>query len=130
MLINLFVLFSFICNFARYRSIMDIMWDDDVYRYIEISEVVEQPYRVSNNFIEAVKKVIDKKFPSNLRKVDGTKILIIEKDTAIMGDLFFGHVDQVSRQLFDLSPIQKTFDLPLLTYHSSKKYVICPVFCL
>ncbi|UJR18400.1 hypothetical protein I4U23_005304 [Adineta vaga] len=99
----------FICNFARFRAIMDILWDDDVYPFIEISEVVKTPYLISNYFIEAVNKVIDKRFPPYLRKDDGTKILIIEKSTAIMGDLFFGHVDYVSRQLFDLSSIQEKF---------------------
>jgi len=88
---------------------MNILWDDSVYPFIEISEVVKPPYRVSDFFIEAVKSVIKKLFPSNLSKDDGTKILIIEKDTAIMGDLFFGHVDSVSRRLFDLSPIQEKF---------------------
>jgi hypothetical protein len=89
---------------------MDILWDDSVYPYMEICEVVKSPYRVSDKFIEAVKSVIDKRFPSNLRKDDGTKILIIEKDTAIMGDLFFAHVDRVSRQLFDISSIQEKFN--------------------
>ncbi|CAF2830348.1 unnamed protein product [Rotaria sp. Silwood2] len=100
---------------------MDILWDDSVYPFIEISEVVKSPYRVSDNFIEAVKNVIEKKFPSNLRKHDGTKILIIEKDTAVMGDLFFAHVDQVSRQLFDLSSIQEKFNSSPLTFHLSTK---------
>ncbi|CAF1359232.1 unnamed protein product [Adineta steineri] len=100
----------FICNFARFRLIMNILWHDDVYQFIEISETVEPPYRVSDSFIEAVKNVMDQMFPSNLRKDDGTKILVIEKDTALMGDLFFGHVDYVSRQLFDLSSIQEKFN--------------------
>ncbi|UJR34580.1 hypothetical protein I4U23_027356 [Adineta vaga] len=99
----------FICNFARFRTIMDILWDDDVYPLIEISEIVKSPYRVSDDFIDAVKKVIEKRFPVNLRTDDGTKIVVIEKSTAIMGDLFFGHVDYVSRQLFDLSSIQEKF---------------------
>ncbi|CAF1170848.1 unnamed protein product [Rotaria magnacalcarata] len=111
----------FMCNFARFRSIMDILWDDSVYPFIEILEVVKSPYRVSENFIEAVKNVIENKFPSNLRKHDGTKIPIIEKDTAFMGDLFFAHVDQVSRQLFDLSSIQEKFNSSPLTYNLSTK---------
>ncbi|CAF1524197.1 unnamed protein product [Adineta steineri] len=90
---------------------MDILWDDDVYALIEISEVVKPPYRVSDAFIEAVKKAIDKRFPENLCKDDGTKILVIEKNTAMMGDLFFGHADDVSRQLFDLSSIQDKFNM-------------------
>jgi hypothetical protein len=101
---------------------MDILWDDAVYPFIEISDVVQPPYRVSNEFIEAVKDVIDRRFPRNLRKEDGTKILVIEKDTAIMGDLFFDHVDQVSRQLFDLSPIQEKFYSPPVASGSLKKY--------
>ncbi|CAF1418087.1 unnamed protein product [Adineta steineri] len=105
-----FTKFSFICNFARFRSIMKILWDDDVYALIEVSEVVKPPYRVSQNFIEAVKKAIDKQFPANLCKDDGTKILVIEKDTAKMGDIFFGYADNVSRQLFDLSSIQEKFN--------------------
>ncbi|CAF1387240.1 unnamed protein product, partial [Adineta steineri] len=100
----------FICNFARFRLIMNILWHDDVYQFIEISETVELPYRVSDSFIEAVKNVMDQMFPSNLRKEDGTKILVIEKDTALMGDIFFGHVDYVSRQLFDLSSILEKFN--------------------
>lgn len=100
---------------------MNILWHDDVYPFIEISEVMKPPYRLSDNFIEAVKNVIDKLFPSNLRKIDGTKILTIEKDTAIMGDLFFGHVDCISRKLFDLSPIQKMFNPPLKIPQSLKK---------
>jgi len=102
---------------------MDILWDDSVYPLLEISEVVKPPYRVSEKFIEAVKNVIDKQFPPTLRKDDGTKILIIEKDTAIMGDLFFGHVDQVSRRLFDLSPIQDKFNSSPIMSRSLKKYV-------
>jgi hypothetical protein len=101
---------------------MNILWDDSVYPFIEISEVVKPPYRVSDNFIESVKDVINKTFPPNLCKHDGTKILVIEKDTAVMGDLFFAHVDQVSRQLFDLSPIQEKFTSSPLTSHLSIKY--------
>jgi len=100
---------------------MDILWDDDVYPFIEISEVVKSPYHVSNDFIEAVKKVIDKRYPPHLRKDDGTKILIIEKSTAIMGDSFFGHVDYVSRQLFDLSPIQEKFNTSPVVSRSLKR---------
>lgn len=101
---------------------MNILWHDDVYPFIEISEVVKPPYCVSDKFVEAVKSVIDKIFPSSLRKADGTKILIIEKNTAIMGDLFFGHVDNISRQLFDLSRIQEKLDYPPV-YRSLKLYV-------
>ncbi|CAF0998674.1 unnamed protein product [Rotaria sordida] len=111
----------FICNFARFRSIMNILWHDDVYPFIEISDVVKPPYRVSTHFVKAVKNVIDKVFPSSLRKTDGTKILIIEKDTAIMGDLFFSHVDYISRQLFDLSPIQEKFNPSPITSRFLKK---------
>ena len=112
---------SFICNFARLRAILGILWHDDVYPFVEISEVVKQPYRVSNGFIEAAKNLIDKLYPSIKRKPDGTKILIIEKETAIMGDLFFAHVDNVSRRLFDLSPIHERFSSPALASYSSKK---------
>ena len=108
---------------------MNILWDDEVYPFIEISEVVKSPYRVSDAFIEAVKNVIDKLFPPNLRKEDGTKVLIIEKDTAIMGDLFFGHVDQVSRRLFDLSPIQDKYNSSPIMPRSLKKYVRYVFFC-
>ena len=104
---------------------MNILWDDDVYPFIEISEVVKAPYRVSDNFIGAVKNVIDKLFPPGLRKSDGTKILIIEKDTAIMGDSFFAHADQVSRQLFDLSPIEKRFNSSSISSHPSAMYLEC-----
>ncbi|CAF4315011.1 unnamed protein product, partial [Rotaria sp. Silwood2] len=114
----------FICNFARFRAVMDILWDDDVYPFIEISEVMKSPYRVSNAFVEAVNKVIDKRFPAHLRKDDGTKILIIEKSTAMMGDLFFGHVDYVSRQLFDLSSIQEKFNTSPVVSRSLKKYTL------
>jgi len=69
-----------------------------------------------------VKNVIDKLFPPSWRKSDGTKILITEKDTAIMGDLFFIHVDQISRQLFDLSSIQEKFSLSSLSSYLSTKY--------
>ncbi|CAF4066585.1 unnamed protein product [Rotaria sp. Silwood2] len=96
---------------------MNILWDDSVYPFIEISEVVKSPYRVSDSFIDAVKVVIEKLFPSNLRKSDGTKILIIEKDTSMMGDLFFAHVDNVSRRLFNISSIQETFNSSPLTSH-------------
>ena len=48
-------------------------------------------------------------FPVNLQKDDGIKILIIEKNTAIMGDTFFAHVDTMSRRLFDLSQIEEKF---------------------
>jgi hypothetical protein len=102
---------------------MNILWHDDVYPFIEISQVVKPPYCVSDNFIEAVKNVIDKLYPSNLRKPDGTKVLIIEKDTAMMGDLFFAHVDQVSRQLFDLSSIQEKIKFSSLSSHLSTKYL-------
>ncbi|CAF3737244.1 unnamed protein product [Rotaria socialis] len=116
----------FICNFARFRTIMNILWHDDVYPFIEISEVMKPPYCISDNFIEAVKTVIDKLFPPNLCKTDGTKILIIEKDTAIMGDLFFGHVDCISRKLFDLSQIQETFNsslkIPRLLKNAPESY--------
>ena len=44
---------------------MDILWDDDVYPFIEISQVVKSPYHVSNGFIEAVNKVIEKRLPYN-----------------------------------------------------------------
>lgn len=88
---------------------MSILWDDDVYPYIEISDVIKPPYRVSDCFVSAVNKVIEKLFPKSSCKADGTKILIIEKETAIMGDLFFEHVDNISRRLFDLSPIQEKF---------------------
>jgi hypothetical protein len=91
-----------------------------VYPFIEISEVVKQPYRVSNGFIEAAKKLIDKLYPPSGLKPDGTKILIIEKQTAIMGDLFFGHVDDVSRRLFDLTPIHDRFNFPSIASYSSK----------
>jgi hypothetical protein len=101
---------------------MNILWDDSVYSLIEISEVVKPPYQVSNSFIEAVKSVIEKSFPSNLWKDDGTKILIIEKDTSMMGDLFFAHVDGVSRRLFDLSPIQEKFNQSPITSHLLIKY--------
>ena len=99
---------------------MEILWHDDVYSFIEISDVMKAPYRISDNFIEAVKNVIGKLFSPHLRKTDGTKILAIEKDTAIMDDLFFGHVDCVSRKLFDLSPIQEIFN-PLLKISRSLK---------
>ncbi|CAF3915853.1 unnamed protein product [Rotaria sp. Silwood1] len=102
---------------------MNILWDDTVYPFIEISEVANAPYRVSDSFIEAVKNVIDKLFPPNLCKNDGTKILIIEKDTAIMGDLFFAHVDQVSRKLFDLSSIQEKFNSAPMPSHLLTKYI-------
>ncbi|CAM4841639.1 unnamed protein product, partial [Rotaria magnacalcarata] len=115
----------FICNFARFRSIMNILWHDDVYPFIEISEVIKPPYCVSGNFIEAVKNVIDKVFSPNLRKSDGTKILIIEKDTAIMGDLFFGHVDYVSRQLFDISTIHDKFNPSTITPRLLKSTLKC-----
>lgn len=88
---------------------MRILWDDSVYPFLEVSEVAKAPYRVSDSFIDAVKNLIEKLFPFNLRKTDGTKILIIEKDTALMGDEFFGHVDHVSRRLFDISSIQEKF---------------------
>jgi len=101
---------------------MNILWHDDVYPFIEISEVVKAPYLVSDFFIEAVKNVIEELFPENLRKNDGTKVLIIEKDTAIMGDLFFGHVDYVSRRLFDLSSIQEKFNSSPVASRSLKKY--------
>jgi hypothetical protein len=101
---------------------MNILWDDSVYPFIEISEVVKSPYRVSDSFIEAVKIAIENLFPSNLRKNDGTKILIIEKDTSMMGDLFFGHVDNVSRRLFDLSSIQEKFNSSPITSHLLIKY--------
>ncbi len=100
---------------------MNILWDDAVYPFIEISEVMKSPYRVSDTFIEAVKNVINKLFPPSLRKDDGTKTLIIEKDTAIMGDHFFGHIDQVSRRLFDLSPIQDKFTSSPMISRSLKK---------
>jgi hypothetical protein len=102
---------------------MNILWDDAVYPFLEISEIAKPPYRVSDSFVEAVKSVIDKLFPPSLRKNDGTKILIIEKQTAVMGDLFFGHVDQVSRQLFDLSPIHEKFNSSLITSHLLTKYL-------
>jgi hypothetical protein len=101
---------------------MNILWDDSVYPFIEISEVIKPPYRVSDSFIEAAKVAIEKLFPSNLCKNDGTKILIIEKDTSIMGDLFFAHVDNVSRRLFDLSSIQQKFNPSPLTSHLLIKY--------
>lgn len=101
---------------------MHILWDDDVYPYIEISEVIQAPYRVSDSFIQAVTTVIDKLFPACLRKEDGTKILIIEKDTAIMGDLFFGHVDYVSRQLFDISSVQNNLNPSPISSRLLKKY--------
>lgn len=104
---------------------MNILWHDDVYPFIEISEVVKAPYCVSDNFIKAVKNLVDKLFPSDFRKLDGTKILIIEKDTAVMGDLIFAHVDHVSRQLFDLSPIQQKFNLSPVPSHLSTKYSKC-----
>jgi len=88
---------------------MDILWTDEVYPFINIQDVIKPPYHVSDNFIQAVKNTIDNLFPTNLRKGDGTKILIIEKETAIMGDLFFAHVDCVSRRLFDLSVIHEKF---------------------
>ena len=102
---------------------MNILWDDSVYPFIEISEVIKPPHRISDSFIEAVKMMIDKSFPANLRKDDGTKILIIEKDTAIMSDRFFAHVDQVSRQLFDLSSIQERFCGQFLPSNSTNKYL-------
>jgi hypothetical protein len=102
---------------------MNILWDDAVYPHIEVAEVVNSPYRVSNTFIEAVKNVINKQFPPSLCKDDGTKILVIEKDTAIMGDLFFGHVDGVSRRLFDLSSIQDKLNSLSTMSRSLKKYV-------
>lgn len=88
---------------------MRILWDDSVYPFLEVSEVVKAPYRVSDAFIDSVKNLIEQLFPSDLRKTDGTKILVIEKDTALMGDAFFGHVDKVSRRLFDISSIQEKF---------------------
>ena len=114
-------LFSFICNFARFLSIMDILWDDSVYPSTEISEVVKSPYRASDDFIEAVKSVIEKRFLPNLRKHDGTKILIIDRDTDVLGDTFFVSVDQVSGQLFDLSSIHEKFNYSLFTSRLSTK---------
>jgi hypothetical protein len=52
---------------------MNILWDDAVYPFLEISEIAKPPYRVSDSFVEAVKSVIDKLFPPSLRKNDGTK---------------------------------------------------------
>lgn len=100
---------------------MNIMWHDDVYPYIEISEVMKAPYMVSKMFIEAVKSVISKLYPSNLRKPDGTLILVIEKDTAMMGDLFFDHVDHISRKIFDLSSIYEKFNCSPIRSRSMKK---------
>jgi hypothetical protein len=91
-----------------------------VYPFVEVSETVKPPYRVSDRFVEAVKEIIENRFPPSLRKDDGTKILIIEKDTAIMGDLFFGHVDNVSRKLFDLSSIQQKYHSPSSSSYTSK----------
>ena len=59
--------------------------------------------------------------PSTLSKDDSTKILTIKKGTAIVGGLFFGHVDCVSRRLFDLSPIQEKFNSPPITSRPFKK---------
>lgn len=100
---------------------MEILWDDRVYPYIEISEVVKPPYRVSEKFIQAVRQVIDTMFPTDLQKDDGTKIMIIEKHTAIMGDKFFVHVDNTSRRLFDLSQIEEKFmSSPTMSRSSTK----------
>lgn len=90
---------------------MQILWDDSVYPFVEVSEVAKAPYRVSNSFIDSVKNLIEKLFPPELRKSDGTKILVIEKETALMGDAFFAHVDHVSRRLFDISLIQEKFNV-------------------
>ncbi|UJR18796.1 hypothetical protein I4U23_005702 [Adineta vaga] len=111
----------FICNFARFRAIMDILWDDDVYPFIEISEVVKTPYLVSNCFIEAVNKVIEQRYPAHLRKDDGTKILIIEKSTAIMGDLFFGH--KSSLHLHSDDDGQKKHDGHALVYNDASTII-------
>lgn len=101
---------------------MEILWDDTVYPYIEISEVVKPPHRVSEDFIDAVKEVIGTMFPKNLQKDDGTKILIIKKHTAVMGDKFFAHVDTTSRRLFDLSHIEEKFLSSPTMSRSSAKY--------
>ena len=84
----LFIKFRFICNFARFRTIMDILWDDDVYPLIEVSQVIKSPYRVSDAFIEAVKRVIEQRFPPNLRTVDGTKLSLLRKEQLLWGTYF------------------------------------------
>ncbi|CAF4021998.1 unnamed protein product, partial [Adineta steineri] len=43
----------FICNLARFRAIMSILLQNEVYCLINIKDVMEPPYQVSNDFIEA-----------------------------------------------------------------------------
>ena len=97
---------------------MNILWDDSVYPLIKVSQTAKSPFELSEAFITAVKSTIEKRFPTQLVKNDGSKTLVIEKDTAIMGDVFFAHVDSVSRRLFDLTAIETRFQKTSTSIHS------------